>query len=82
MLVACNANNHVYSANCMRPMQEPSRRSMYSDAAGHFGAEPSVAVHFFRRTAGGLRLFCFWAANEVLIFLHVSSVDMDGIHFE
>ena len=54
---------------------------MYSDAAGDFGAEPSVAViparsHAAARihTAGGLRPFEFGAANDVSIFLHVSSV--------
>ena len=66
----------------MCPVQEPSPRNMYSDAAGDFGEEPSVAgipaLHEAAArmdpTAGGLRPFEFGAANDVPIFLHVSSV--------
>ena len=45
----------------VRPVQEPSPRSMYSDAAGDFGAEPSVTSARIHKQ-GGLRLFGSWAA--------------------
>ena len=74
MLFACNANNYVCSANCLRPVQVPSPRSMHADAAGAFCSEPG---------AGGLRLLVFCAANDMLTFFCMySSVDMDRIHFE
>ena len=81
MLIACKANIYVCRESRVRPVQEPSPRSMYSDAAGDFGTEPSVGVtsariHAAARThaAGGLRLFGSWAVNDMRIFLHVSSV--------
>ena len=45
----------------VRPVQEPSPLSMYSDAAGDFGAEPSVTSARIHKQ-GGLRLFGSWAA--------------------
>ena len=38
----------------MRPMQEPSPRSMYSDAAGDVGAEPPGALIRGRGESGAL----------------------------
>ena len=59
MLFACNTNIYVCSANCLRPVQVPSPRSMHADAAGASCAEPG---------AGGLRLFGFCAAIDMLTF--------------
>ena len=64
MLFACNTNIYVCSANCLRPVQVPSPRSMHADAAGASCAEPG---------AGGLRLFGFWY-HQVCVFRLCSNI--------